>query len=283
MDTEKYLELYNLPFPQECTNRLNNSIGVGPHQSIIDGNVPLANIDYYSVEVTQHPDFNDDGNPDSEAEMYQAFRDNFIDLGSGELEEFQFSCDVPGNPSDTGNINWDFVPATPQDGIDFVSNNPITSILMIEAGADDLVPTIAADDGAVIVTHFNPNEWTIATIYTDNNGTQPFSGNRQWGWLINQNGNFEFFTRAVDVANISKLLNVISLGGANTECQQDTYYNVAEATWENMQEEISEWINSPESHGGQANVIPKTAVRVDRNKIIEILTSNETINEINCD
>ena len=68
-----------------------------------------------------------------------------------------------------------------------------------------------------MVSGFTNNDWRISTISTANNGTQPFSGNRQWGWLINEDGNFEFFTRAVDVANISKLLNVLSLGEANTE------------------------------------------------------------------
>jgi len=29
------------------------------------------------------------------------------------------------------------------------------------------------------------------------NSSQPFSGNRQWGWNINQNGNLEIYTRAV--------------------------------------------------------------------------------------
>ena len=46
-----------------------------------------------------------------------------------------------------------------------------------------------------------------------------------------------------------------------------------------MQQKIADWVNSS---GGQANIIPKTAVRVDREKIEELLTSNETINEINC-
>jgi hypothetical protein len=123
-------------------------------------------------------------------------------------------------------------------------------------------------------------DWNmVKEMFQDNDGTQPFSGNRQWGWLINQNGNFEFFTRGVDVANISKLLTVLSLGGANTECQQDTYYNIAEATWENMQQEIAQWVND---YGGQATVVPKTAVRVNREKVEELLTRNETINQINC-
>lgn len=134
---------------------------------------------------------------------------------------------------------------------------------------------LVTDDGAVIVTNFNPNNWLIATNV---NRTQPFSGNRQWGWFINQNGNFEFFTRAVDVANSSILLNAAP--GTNTECQQDSYYNVAEATWQNMQEELVQLITE---NGGQASISPNTtAVRVDREKIIELLTSNETIDQINC-
>jgi len=279
LDTQNYLDLYNLPFPQECSDRLFNMGVEWHHQPITDGNVPLANIDYYGVEITTYPDFNNDGNPDSEAEIYQAFRDNFTDLASGEVDDFQFSCNIPFNSDNTGDINWEFIPLTNQDGIDFISNNPISSILLIEADAAGILPTIATDDGAVIVSDFTTNDWTISTIMTANNGTQPFSGNRQWGWIINQNGNLEFFTRAVDVANISILLNI----GANTECQQETYYDIAEATWENLQQEIADWINSPESNGGQATIIPKTAIRVDKEKIEELLTSTETINQINCD
>lgn len=281
LDTSNYIELYELPFPEACSNRLNNSVGVGPHQPITDGNVPLANIDYYSVEITEYPDFNEDGSPDSEAEMYQVFRNNFTNLASGEKDDFQFGCDVNFDTlvdwNDIGDISWEFIPVTNQDGIDFVSNNPIASILLIEADASGM-GTLAADDGAVIVSDFTDNDFTISTIFTDNNGTQPFSGNRQWGWFINQNGNFEFFTRAVDVANISILVSLLT--PADNECQQDTYYNVGEATWGNMQEEIMQWVND---YGGQSNIVPGTAVRVDKEKIRELLTSNQTINEINCD
>ena len=31
----------------------------------------------------------------------------------------------------------------------------------------------------------------------------PFSSKQQWGWLINENGHFELFTREVDVVNMS--------------------------------------------------------------------------------
>lgn len=113
---------------------------------------------------------------------------------------------------------------------------------------------------------------------------QPFSGNRQWGWLSNQHGNLELFTRAVDVARISDLIlkdrsNPFSDNGE--ECQQNDYYNVAEATWENMQLEIAAWINNNEiSNGGQASINTPKAVRVNKETIEEILTSNESIDQI---
>lgn len=129
LDTSNYLELYNLPFPQECTDKLNNTIGVGPHQPITDGNVPCANIDYYSVEVTEYPDLNGDGSPETAAEIYQAFRNNFIEFGSGQMDDFQFSCDTNFDDvvdaNDTGDIDWEFEPITSQDGIDFASNDPV--------------------------------------------------------------------------------------------------------------------------------------------------------------
>jgi hypothetical protein len=277
LNTADYLELYNLPFPEECSTRLFN-LGVEfHHQPFSDGNVPLANIDYYPVEITQYPDFNEDGNPDSETEMFQAFRNKFIDLASGQVDDFEFGCNVPLNEDNTGTISWEFDPMTNQDELDFVSNNPIASILFIEADASGLFPHIATDDGAVIVSELTDNNFTISTIRSPNNGTQPFSGNRQWGWLINENSNFEFFTRAVDVANISKLMKILSLGTANNECQQDTYYNVAEATWKNMQQEIKQWVID---NGGQANILPSQAKRVDKELIEEILTSDGSISDI---
>jgi len=52
-----------------------------------------------------------------------------------------------------------------------------------------------------------------------------------------------------------------------------------------MQQEIADWINDDEiSHGGQATVNTPKAARVNKDKIIEILTTNESIEQIlsNC-
>ncbi len=282
MITEDYMNLYNHTIPQACKDRLSN-LGIGySNQPISQGNVPCANIDYYGVEVTTKPDFNNDGQPDTNAQIYQAFRNNFTTLASGQKDNFQFSCTTPLGDPMSGDISWEFVPYSTNDATLFKSSSPIPAILNIEADAD--VPGVLgegliADEGAIMVSGFTPNNWTVSTIATPYNGTQPFSGNRQWGWLINQNGNVEIFTRAVDVAKINSLAKFLTL--ANEECQQDTYYNVAEATWQNLQQEIADWINN---NGGQATINAPKAVRVDKDKIIEILTTKGSIDQIlsNC-
>ena len=48
-----------------------------------------------------------------------------------------------------------------------------------------------------------------------------------------------------------------------------------------MQQEIKQWVNNS---GGQATVNTPKAVRVDKEKIVEILTTNDSIDQIlsNC-
>ncbi len=48
----------------------------------------------------------------------------------------------------------------------------------------------------------------------------------------------------------------------------------------NLQEQIKQWAIE---NGGQAFVIPKTAIRFNKSKIKEMLESNETIDQILCD
>jgi hypothetical protein len=281
MDTSNYIDLYNHTIPQECQNRLDNLGSEYNNQPISEGNVPLANIDYYGVEVTNYPDFDNDGNPDTETEIYQAFREKFTDLASGEKDDFQFSCDVPTDSDNIGHISWEFLPYNNYDlNLWNSQQNPITTIIGIDGGSNELDFDLASDDGAIMISKYDNNSWIGSTITTPITGSQPFSGNREWGWIINQNGNLEFFTRAVDVAKVSALVKALSFG--SDPCQEETYYNIAETTWANMQDEIKEWI---ENEGdGQVSVKTPKTVRIKKETIEEILTTTNNINEIlsNC-
>jgi hypothetical protein len=255
--------------PQSCKDKL-NLLGLGfDNQPLSEGNVPLANIDYYSVEITDMPDFDQNDLPDSKFEIYQAFRDRFTDFASGERQNFQFTCDVPGNTDNTADIRWLFEPKDDYNALLFYAENPIGAIFNIEAETSGFFSGIASDEGAIIISEFTNNDWIGSTITTPSNGSQPFSGNRQWGLITNDFGNLEIYTRAVDVAKVASILNIIP--STDTDCQQSTYYDIASATWRNMLEEIKQWVNN---HDGQAEIVQETALKVDKDRIEYLLTRN---------
>tara|TARA_R110000868_G_C10826469_1_gene759007 strand:+ start:258 stop:647 length:390 start_codon:yes stop_codon:yes gene_type:complete len=128
-----------------------------------------------------------------------------------------------------------------------------------------------------MISEFTSDHWIGSTISTEFSGTQPFSGNRQWGFITNSNGNLELYARAVDIARVSYIVKYLTPG--SNECKEDSYYNIGEATWSNLQEEIKQFIIDK---GGQAEVIPKTAIRFDKTKLKEILESNSSIDQILC-
>ncbi|MDB0611973.1 hypothetical protein PL371_08830 [Tenacibaculum maritimum] len=136
LDIANYQQLYNHTLPQSCINRLNNLGSNFQNQPLNTGNAAVANVDYYGVEVTKRPDFNLDGRPDTDAEVYQKYREDFGELASGGKDNFQFSCDVPNNSADTGDITWEFSPYFSQDLTTWNSSNPLTTIFKIEAGAN---------------------------------------------------------------------------------------------------------------------------------------------------
>ncbi|MDG1697348.1 MAG: hypothetical protein P8H93_00330, partial [Polaribacter sp.] len=276
LDIANYQQLYDHTLPQSCKNRLDNLGSDFQDQPLNTGNAAVANVDYYSVEITTNPDFNLDGIPDSDAEVYNAYKNKFTDLASGNKDDFQFSCNIPFNTNNKADISWTFSPYYSVDATTWNSNNPLAAIIEIIAWGDVIFSDLVSDDGAIMISAFTPQYWIGSTIQTFRTKSQPFSGNRQWGYLTNQNGNLELYARAVDVAKVSK----ITLKGPGTkDCKEETYYDIGDATWSNLQEEIKYWVNA---YNGKASVVPKTAVHFDKNKLKELLESNDTINQINC-
>ena len=273
---ENYQQLYDHTLPETCKTRLNNLGGGYNDQPLNAGNAAVANVDYYGVEITKNPDFNVDGKPDTNAEVFQAYKRNFTSWASGSKKDFQFSCDIPFDSDDKANVSWKFVPYGSTDAAIWNSTNPLTAIIGIDASSDIPLGDAISDDGAIMISAYTSQYWIGSTIQTPFSGTQPFSGNRQWGYLTNQKGNLELYARAVDIARVS---GIIRFSEDNSECSEDTYYNIGEATWSNLQEQIKTWVNA---NGGIATVVPKTAIRFDKTKLKELLESNETINLINC-
>lgn len=276
LNMANYQQLYNHTLPQSCINKLNNLGSEFKDQPINTGNAAVANVDYYSVEITANPDFNLDGMPDTDTEVFEAYRANFTDLASGNKTDFQFSCNVPFDLDNKADVSRTFVPYSQADATIWNSNNPLTTIIAIDAWGDVVFSELISDDGAIMISSYTNQYWIGSTIQTAYTSSQPFSGNRQWGFNTNQSGNLELYARAVDVARVS---DITLFGPGTNECKEETYYNIGDTTWSNLQEEIKNWVNA---YGGQAKIIPRIAIRFDKTRLKELLEKNETIDQINC-
>lgn len=277
LNISNYQQLYDHTLPSQCIDRLNVLGDDFENQPLSEGNAAVANVDYYGVEIITRPDINGDGVPDTNAEIFQAYKSNFSSLASGGKDNFEFSCNNPFGDN-FGDVSWTFSPYFANDNSIWSSTNPLTAIFKIDASADGIpFGDTISDDGAIMISGFTSEYWIGSTITTEFSGTQPFSGNRQWGYITNLNGNLELYARAVDVARVSNLVKYFTPG--SNECKEDSYYNIGEATWSNLQDEIKQFIVD---NGGQTNIVPKTAIRFDKTKLKEMLESNETIDQIPC-
>lgn len=162
LNIANYQLLYDHTLPTECTDRLDALGNDFQDQPLAEGNAAVANVDYYGVEITTYPDFNGDGNPDTEEQIFEKYREDFADLASGGKDDFVFSCNVPFNSTNTGDISWEFSPYFPSDTTLWASSNPITTIFQIEA--DSNIPGIytwledlSEDDGAIMISAYTSN------------------------------------------------------------------------------------------------------------------------------
>lgn len=80
--------MHTCTLPQICADRLNALGEDFYYQDIDNAHSTEVNIDYYSVEITQMPDFNDDGHPDNQVEFMDAIKANILSLASGSQNGF---------------------------------------------------------------------------------------------------------------------------------------------------------------------------------------------------
>lgn len=269
-----YAALYNFTIPASTQTRL-NTLGF-TNQPIEQGNAATTNLDYYSVEITTMPDINGDLFPDSYNQVADAFRLNFPALASGTALNFQFDC--PG-PVSQDNIFWEFLPYSGTEYTKWQStNNYLNTVFKIDAGGDAIFTSLLADLGAVIVSQRTPQCcWQFSTINTPLTGTQPFLGNRQFGSFINANGKTVIYTKAVDTALTENMASIA--GYLFNECDDDTYYAIANATWTNLQQEVISFVVQ---HGGAAHVERTDKIRVDVDILRSQLKSTTPVNFAPC-
>ena len=279
LDINDYFELFNFDIPPSTQQRLDD-LGSGfKNQPIEDGNVATTNVDYYGIEITTLPDLDGDGVAESMEEVFEAIRLEFPNIASGSKTNFQPKCDVS-----SFDLSWSFFPYWDAELDRWLSSNPLNSIFKIEGKATGWANNLAADNGAIIVSDIQECCWTVSSIFTPFSNTQPFSGNRQWGYFVNDNGNMEVFTKAIDVAHInwwSRVGIVIPFMGVDWNCSVDSYYDIAKVTWESFQGDVKTFIEE-NPHNGAATVLSPQIEYLANAAIAIFLRSNVPVTNINC-
>lgn len=249
-----YVKLLNFKVPQKGIDRLKKIDGSVQY---IRGNdekqSKLVNMDYFSVRIDEMPTF---GYQRVDVGMlFKKIRDNFLTLSKGSVifESNHKNRTIDGN--------WEFIPYPPnyKDELNRWEKQLGFSLFEIKAGGG-IIETIGGDDGAVLESEISQNSWIFTTIFTPKSDTQPFSGHRQFGIHQDEDGNYRFFTRAIDRIWPSNFL--LSYSGQAKESLVKDYLTIADATWANLIKNVSQFINN---NFGKTTIMPAEKKRIDFN------------------
>ncbi|MBP7680078.1 MAG: hypothetical protein KA103_03460 [Saprospiraceae bacterium] len=272
LNINDYAELYNFTIQPSTISALANRGFT--NQPIEQGNAATTNLDFYSIQINTRPDFNNNGLPDTDVEIFNRFRQEFGNMATGAVDNFDFACPLASNDY----IFWSFEPYNASiDDAKWASSDYVNTVFKIYAGGNIPATNYFADKGAIIISQGTDCCWIGSTIITPFSGTQPFSGNRQWGFYTNSNGKLSFYTKATDTALTEKLAQF--MGILNSECDDDTYYEIAYETWTNLQQKAIYLINT---NGGNATVDVTNRVRIDVTTLKNKLKSSTPVNFVSC-
>lgn len=274
---EIYVKLLNFRVPQKGLDRLKEIRGsVQPIRGNNDKQSKNVNMDYFSVRIDKMPTF---GYEIADAGvLFKKIRDNFLTLSKGS-KVFESKC-AP-YPKIKG--YWEFkpYPKNSKDELNRWEKQLCNSIFLIEAKSglimgdnvySSLIPKFdPADSGAVLESEISNNTWIFTTIFTPESDTQPFSGNRQFGIGKDENGNYRFFARAIDRIWPSNFISKTN----GKECSVENYLTIADATWNNLIKNVSEFINK---NGGRTTIIKTEPIRIDFDIFFSKFRSEKPVN-----
>jgi hypothetical protein len=244
-----YVANYKLSGP--ALERIENS-GFWAVQGIDNANNTVGkrvNLDYFSVEIEQPPIIN--GTRLTPQETFDYFRKNI------------------------NNFADKFTPHSPLDASIWQSNNPLTAVMGITMMGDPAFNFIELVDGDVICSEYTGDSWMFTTLFANpvgGNGYHPVSGNRRFGYFMNDAGNLNIYTQGVDRTTTwyHSLANGI------------VGFALADELWKNMQANFIVFIEA--NRGAMSTNTPthENVLRPNWSAARELLKSSQPITQIPC-
>lgn len=254
---------YNLPQSvlNKVSNLQNQNSSAVPNwdiQTLFGAGGAIVNMDFFPVTISQFPNNPNTNQPYSPEEFYNFFRLN--------INLFTQSSGVSFYPSTITGVNESTI---------WNSNNPLNAILSIN---------MQPDSGSVICSNYNTNSWYFTTLTTpwafswsqdDYDGFHPVSGNREFGYYNDINGNSVFYVRGVDRIERGAVFTI-----ADNTPWWDSPFSAADEKWNAMQENLKNYI---ETNGGVAVINSDNIYRPNWNDIKDVLSGVKPLSDLGCD
>jgi len=147
------------------------------------------NLDFYPVVVTTMPDKPGGGKytPEEWLEYFRTHINDFVDTSKALFIPYSTRYSTG-----TADASWTSPPPA-----------PLGTVVSIK---------ITPDNGSVCSARSRAEEWVFSTLHTTRDGDHPVSGNRQFGFILLENGDVVYFTRGSDRA--TGILNNMPIGNS---------------------------------------------------------------------
>lgn len=251
-ELSKWQQLANYQIPLSVKNRvnqINSQAGLfdsASLQSIFTGGGPSLNMDYFAVKINTLPNKPGTSQQYTPSEFFDHFRKNINNFVYGS----SFTPVVNGGYNINDTALWN-------------SSNPLGALIHIE---------IPGNNGTVICSEFNNQQWIFTTVDIPWDDQHPVSGNRRFGYYM-EGGAMYVYARGVDRFTFN------FLNYSATWFAEGIGFNKADELWSSFQTKISQFVNNG---GGQSVIIPSTKYRPSWIKIRNYIKGTETISALGC-
>ncbi len=216
---------------------------------------PSLNLDYFSVTISDLPLNPETGIKFEANEFFDFFRKNinsFVDTQASEFNPIEEQL-------------W-------------LSDNPLGAIISIDIEGPD--------NGSVICSQYEECCWIFSTVKApflpDYDGYHPVSGNRQFGYNLNANGQMELYTRGTDrffSPESPPFTSAKGYGDLLGYILEKVAFPAADGLWISMQEGVKSFVVS---NGGTSEINEPQIRRPNKDNLLDLLRQDFPINSVSC-